>query len=192
MKIEYEHSDNPHWPSRLECEDDYGNSGTVQFPHLSTYRGWRDADVNVSRTYTETLDGERRQIEFHLELIRIAEVLDLAFQGDSREHKEREAKERAEQEEADRKHQEAVNKRAEQLGQYYMQTCRVQRKGHRSHATGELVVRYDEETETFNRYMWLNENNGDTWDFYADDIARFEVKDGGRYKKIKLTPIPER
>lgn len=194
MQIEFR--DEHEWgPARLECSDGHGNAGVVSFPHYSDRRfggGWQDAEVDIQRHYVDTLEAERRQVEFHLELIRLAELLDLTFAEDARGHKEREAKEREEQEERDRKHQEGVARRCEQLGQYYMQTCRVQREGHKSFAAGELLATWDEEDERFRPSMWLKEKDGNRWDFRADQVSKFEVKDGGRYRKIKLTPIPGR
>ena len=65
------------------------------------------------------------------------------------------------------------------------------KRQHKSYATGELNAPFNEETGEFGKRMWLKEQDGNRWDFDAARVAKFEVKVNGRYKEIKLKPLPE-
>jgi hypothetical protein len=183
--------------ARLVYEDEFGNRGEVRWPR-SRERGfgriniadeWEDAEVHMNTRCEGSADETAAAAEFAFELAHVAKTLDLAYA----EERERAIGE-AERVEAEREQREkvkdlAVQMRCEEIGQYYLQMVRVQREGHSSNASGELhvvVLREGEDDQAIKRQMWLRERNGNRWTFNADEVAKFEVKDGARYNEIKL------
>jgi hypothetical protein len=199
MKTEYLDG-NEYFPAKLRCEDEHGNRGEVSFPrHVKRWGSstgrWEDADVDMLTHCEGNAEETILAGEFAAELGRMAKVLDLAFAGEAEAHKEREAKEKAEEEFQGKAADLAQQMRCLELAQYYMQLVRVQREGHSSNAKGELVVSMvkddDSDTERIQPRMYLKESNGNHWDFRATQVAKFEVKDGSKYTKIKLTPMED-
>lgn len=183
--------------ARTIFEDEYGNRGEVRWPRLreaqvgriTSYLGrWEDAEVRINSGLDGSADDAGAVAEFILHLAHVAKTLDLAFAEDKAEFVSQ--SERAEQEREQREavRARAIQMRCEELAQFYMQLVRVQREGHSSHAKGELNVTMVGEGD-IRRQMWLRESNGNRWTFEANAVAKFEVKDGNRYIKIKLTPM---
>lgn len=201
MKIR-EHIPASEWATaRTVFEDEYGNRGEVRWPRvksydrLHSYRKWEDAEVHLNSHGEGNADEMGAYAEFALHLAHVAKTLDLAFAEDKAA-----AMEESERLEHDRQlrlrvREVALQGRCEDLAQYYMQMVRVQREGHSSHASGELnvtVINQDGgETTVIRRQMYLRERNGNRWTFNADQVSKFEVKDGNRYRKITLTPMAQ-
>lgn len=188
-------------PARLVVKSEFGFTAEIRFPYLRE-RGfgritlgdeWNAAQVDLT-VPPETADDLGAYAEFALEVAHMTKTLDLSFE---RERVDAEFK--REQFQAERQRKEAVEAKAlqmrcEELAQYYMQLVRVQREGHSSNAKGELhvvMLREGQEDQAFQRRMYLKENNGNRWEFQADAVAKFEVKDGNRYDTIKLTPMAQ-
>lgn len=188
--------------SRLVYEDEYGNRGTVRFPrrrergfglmHVSDQ--WEDAEVDMQSRCEGTADETAAAAEFFLTLAHVAKTLDLAFAEDRAE-----ALAEAEEVAIEREHRKkirdaALQRRCEDVAQFYMQMVRIQRDGYSSKASGELhvvVQREGHEDQAIRRQMFLRERNGNRWDFNADQIATFEVKDGSRYEQVTLTSMED-
>lgn len=200
MKTTYHPNDWGDCAPRLELEDEYGNKGSVHFPY-SRERGfgrinvgaeWIDARIDTWTNVDGGADEVGQASEFLWHLAHVAKTLDLAFAADKEEVVGRQERWQAERERRDKIAARALQMRCEELAQYYMQLVRVQREGHNSHAKGELhvvMLREGQEDQAFQRRMYLKESNGNRWEFQADAVAKFEVKDGNRYDKIKLTPM---
>lgn len=199
MKVR-EHIEANQWSgARTVFEDDYGNRGEVRWPRTHNYglRGyarWYDADVHVNTHAEGSADEIGAYAEFVMQLAHVAKTLDLAFAEDKQEALGRVEREQREAEFRKKVQERSLQMRCEEVAQYYMQMVRVQREGHSSHAKGELhvvVLREGHEDQSIRRQMFLRESNGNRWTFNADQVAKFEVKDGNRYNKVEFTPMDE-
>lgn len=186
-------------PSYLRVTDEFGNHADIRFPYLRE-RGfgrvnlgdeWNDAHIDLT-VPPESADDLGAYADFALEVAHIAKTLDLAFATERVDAEFKRERFKAERERKEAVEARALQMRCEEIAQFYMQLVRVQREGHASHAKGELhvtLLREGQEDQAFQRRMWLKETNGNRWEFQADAVAKFEVKDGSRYDKVKLTPM---
>jgi hypothetical protein len=186
--------------SRLIVKDEYDNKAEVIFPHkrergfgrINVGVEWLDAEVRSWSSVDGSADDVGQAAEFMLQVAHIAKTLDLAFADEREEVVGEQERWNSERELRDKVKKRAQQMRCEELSQYYMQLVRVQREGHSSHAKGELqILMLGEGTddERISVRMTVKESNGNRWRFEADRVAKFEVKDGNRYNKIKLTPM---
>lgn len=183
--------------ARMVFEDEYGNRGEVRWPRVNSYGlrdyvRWYDAEVRVDTHLQGSADDVAAAAEFVLHLAHVAKTLDLAYAEDKRIALDEAAKVEGERIRREAIRSRAMQTRCEELAQYYMQMVRVQREGHSSNAKGEMhvvVLREGTDEQAIKRGMFLRESNGNRWTFNADEVAKFEVKDGNRYTKVKLTPM---
>lgn len=183
---------------RTVFEDEYGNRGEVRWPRLHAYgiRGhdrWDDATVHLNSQVEDGADEVGAVSEFLWELAHVGKTLDLAFADDKAEALVRVQREQDETDLRKKVEALALERRCQDVAQFYMQMVRVQREGHRANANGELHVSMtkddDSDTERVQPRMWLKERSGNLWRFKANEIAKFEVKDGSRYEVVRLTPM---
>lgn len=189
---------------RLVLEDEHGNHGEVRFPRerqngygaiLRSPNEWIDAEVVMRHRVEDSADGAASTAEFLLQLSRMAKTMDLACAEEAERVKTMQQRQEEEREAKQQCRDKAVQMRCDEVAQFYMQMVRVQREGYSSNAKGELLVNMvkdsDSDTERVQPRMWLKESHGGRWDFRADQIAKFERKDGNRYVEVKLTPMDE-
>jgi hypothetical protein len=187
--------------ARTTFYDEFGNRGEVRWPRMHSYgtavrhSKWEDASVHLSTRVEDGADEVATVAEFLHELAHVAKTLDLAFAEDKAKAMFAIERNEEERQQAEKVRQQAVQRRCDEIAQFYMQLVRVQREGHASMAKGELLVTTvkddDGNVERVQPRMWLKESNGNRWDFRANQVSKFEVKNGQRYEEVRLTPMED-